>query len=265
MHAGISQSIIATTQAVLSLADLPRSAACTRERGVNRSTADRQFAVTTGLTLLVLPFVKQAAKMNNHVQFLSHRNLARPIAKPLSAMPQAAAATATTGAPTHTPSIPTIPSGSIHSDPDGRASPVPADLSSSQLASLASIGSKRPSPIAGVATTTTTRDSPVLAAIRDKKFNDDEERSLYGALEGEHEYVSPWLGAQALGLATALVVGSAALGMWGVAKVMGVQSVRLGVSSLYALLLLVLRLSCFLPSCRASVSPCTVAPCRQWY
>ena len=62
---------------------------------------------------------------------------------------------------------------------------------------------------------------------REKRFNDDEERSLYGALEGEHEYVSPWLGAQALGLATALVMGSAALGMWGVAKAMGVKNVRL--------------------------------------
>lgn len=68
---------------------------------------------------------------------------------------------------------------------------------------------------------------PQSAPSREKKFNDDEERSLYGALEGEHEYVSPWLGAQALGLATALVMGSAALGMWGVAKVMGVKNVRI--------------------------------------
>ena len=191
--------------------------------------------------------------MNNHVQFLSHRNLARPVAKPLSGTPQAAAATATTEAPSHTPSIPKIPSGSTPSGPSGPASPSLADTTSSQVASHPSIDPKRSSPIAGVATTTTTRDGPVLAAIRDKKFNDDEERSLYGALEGEHEYVSPWLGAQALGLATALVVGSAALGMWGVAKVMGVQSVRLGVSALYSLLLTLCSYSCpsfrsFLPS-----------------
>jgi hypothetical protein len=63
------------------------------------------------------------------------------------------------------------------------------------------------------------------AAARAKVFNDREERSLYGALEGEVEQVSPWLGAQALGIATAVVFGSAGLGAWVVAKILGVKDV----------------------------------------
>jgi hypothetical protein len=63
------------------------------------------------------------------------------------------------------------------------------------------------------------------AAARAKRFNDKEERELYGSLEGEMEQVSPWLGAQALGIATAVVFGSAGLGSWVVAKLLGVKDV----------------------------------------
>lgn len=64
-----------------------------------------------------------------------------------------------------------------------------------------------------------------LETARAKGFNDREERSLYGSLEGEGEQVSPWLGAQALGIATAVVFGSAGLGAWIVAKLLGVKDV----------------------------------------
>lgn len=118
--------------------------------------AGATFAITAGLTLLVLPYVRQAARMTAAPQFLSNRHLLRKDA---------------------------------------------SSLGPSQ------------------------RETTDHATLRAKGFNDREERSLYGSLEGEHDPVSPWLGAQALAVATAVVFGSAGLGAWAVAKMLGVKNV----------------------------------------
>lgn len=146
------------------------------------STPDQQFAVTTGLTLLVLPFVRQAARMNSAPTFLSNRNMLR------------------------TPPSPSAPLAG------------PAEIT--HKAATGTTGPTGP--------TVDTVDSIETVSHADKAFNDTEEISLYGALEGNHhDPVSPWLGAQALGVATLLVFGSAGLGAWGVAKALGVESVRI--------------------------------------
>lgn len=67
--------------------------------------------------------------------------------------------------------------------------------------------------------------------IRWREFNNAEEDHLYGpaAVDEEGaplEPVSPWLGFQALGAATALVGAFTALGVWGAAKYLGVGSVQ---------------------------------------
>ncbi|EKC98343.1 hypothetical protein A1Q2_07357 [Trichosporon asahii var. asahii CBS 8904] len=67
--------------------------------------------------------------------------------------------------------------------------------------------------------------------IRWREFNNAEEDHLYGpaAVDEEGaplEPVSPWLGFQALGIATALVGACTALGVWGAAKYLGVGSVQ---------------------------------------
>lgn len=67
--------------------------------------------------------------------------------------------------------------------------------------------------------------------IRWREFNNAEEDALYGpaAVDEEGaplEPVSPWLGFQALGIATALVGACTALGVWGAAKYLGVGSVQ---------------------------------------
>lgn len=71
--------------------------------------------------------------------------------------------------------------------------------------------------------------SPELAKAR--SFNDSEENRLYGPDPNVDEHgepiepASPWLGFQALGIATALVGLSAGLGIFGAAKFLGVSSV----------------------------------------
>ncbi|WWD19446.1 hypothetical protein CI109_103906 [Kwoniella shandongensis] len=154
--------------------------------------AGAAFAVTTGLTLLVLPFVKQAAKMQNPTQFMSHRNMA--VLNSRSRLSEAATTT-------------TDPSSPLAG---------PSRIASSAANDQLSRGSM-PAPIV----------SPEL--LRDRNFNDREERSLYGATlspnaEGDdHGPTSALLGFKALGIATAMVFGSAGLGALIVAKVMGVE------------------------------------------
>lgn len=64
-------------------------------------------------------------------------------------------------------------------------------------------------------------------------FNAREEKKLYGAPlrseaeESTTEQASPLLGFYALGIATAIVGGSAAIGVWVVARLMGVKHVSL--------------------------------------
>jgi hypothetical protein len=58
-------------------------------------------------------------------------------------------------------------------------------------------------------------------------FNDREEKELYGAplQEGEEQPIGGLMGIQALGIATAVVFGTAGLGAWVVGKMMGVGDV----------------------------------------
>ncbi|WWC64349.1 uncharacterized protein I303_106959 [Kwoniella dejecticola CBS 10117] len=169
--------------------------------------AGAAFAITTGLTVLIIPYVRQAAKLTNRTQFLSHRSQALLDARlkiPRAALP-AASGTSSSSNP--------VPSSSSSS-----ASHCPATLSTTSLSSSA-LNTLSPHPEA---------QDPILLGSR--SFNNAEEKALYGASltpeegeEGSHEPVSGLLGFQALGIATALVFGSAGLGAFIVAKLMGVK------------------------------------------
>jgi hypothetical protein len=66
-----------------------------------------------------------------------------------------------------------------------------------------------------------------VSVRRSRGFNDREERELYGSQseDGEAQPVGGLMGLQALGIATALVFGSAGLGAWVVSKLLGVKNV----------------------------------------
>ncbi|KAK4683827.1 hypothetical protein P7C73_g6391, partial [Tremellales sp. Uapishka_1] len=114
-------------------------------------------AVSIGLTVLVIPFIRQAAKLSNPTQFLSHAHTYK------AAAPRALA-----------------------------RSPELEDLH-----------------------------------VRWSRFNEREERLLYGSPSDEgtrkEESLSALTGFKALGIATALVLGSAGLGIFGIWRVMGMR------------------------------------------
>ncbi|RSH86121.1 uncharacterized protein EHS24_004347 [Apiotrichum porosum] len=166
--------------------------------------AGAAFALTTGLTLMVFPFVRQAAKMSQRTEFMSHAHRSRPLRTPRVPI-QAAPLTTTAPAPAPAP-----------------AAPAPALVAPAALTSASTS-----TPIATVPQYEPVH--PVLEAARE--FNDKEEDSLWGPTivdeEGkEVEPASPFLGIQALGIATALVGGFTALGVWVTAKVLGVSSME---------------------------------------
>ncbi|KAK8853039.1 hypothetical protein IAR55_003740 [Kwoniella newhampshirensis] len=169
--------------------------------------AGAAFAVTTGLTLLVLPYVRQAAKMQNPTQFMSHRNLA--ILSSRKRMPKAGPST-----------VPSLPASSSNMAQTA-AGPAVHALSTVDEVRSRSGSSKIHANVLDVASISTD-------LLRDRSFNDREERSLYGVTpssesDGEdHGPTSALLGFKALGIATALVFGSAGLGALIVAKMMGV-------------------------------------------
>jgi hypothetical protein len=130
-----------------------------------------QFALSTGLTLLILPFVRQAVRLNaSSTQFLSNRNLLRE---------------------------PTVPP----------------------------ISSRIPRPDTSLPEVKVEAEDPAVRSSRG--FNDREEKELYGAplQEGEEQPIGGLMGIQALGIATAVVFGTAGLGAWVVGKMMGVGDV----------------------------------------
>ncbi|WVQ67238.1 uncharacterized protein L199_005433 [Kwoniella botswanensis] len=158
--------------------------------------AGAAFAITTGLTLLVIPYVRQAAKQVNATQFLSHQSQA--ILNSRTRIPRIALPAATNAVESNSPS--SSSSSSTHLTASSSSSTIP----------------------------TIPLDPSLIAA---RSFNAREEISLYGSsltpMEGEegfsNEPVSGLLGFQALGIATALVFGSAGLGALIVAKLMGVK------------------------------------------
>ncbi|KAK6909663.1 hypothetical protein I203_103684 [Kwoniella mangroviensis CBS 8507] len=159
--------------------------------------AGAAFAITTGLTLLVMPYVRQAAKQVNATQFLSHQSQA--ILNSRTRIPRIALPAATNA----------VESNSLSS----------SSSSSTHLTASSSFS-----------TIPTISSDPSLIAAR--SFNAREEKYFYGSslipMEGEegfsNEPVSGLLGFQALGIATAFVFGSAGLGAFIVAKLMGVKN-----------------------------------------
>lgn len=122
--------------------------------------------------------------------------------------------------PLRTPRVP------IQAAPLTTAAPAPAAPAPTLAAPPALTSASTSTPIATVPQYEPIH--PVLEAARE--FNDKEEDSLWGPTivdeEGkEVEPASPFLGIQALGIATALVGGFTALGVWVTAKVLGVSSV----------------------------------------
>lgn len=145
--------------------------------------ADPKLAVTIGLTILIIPFVRQAAK--------------------LQAQEAALAAEQASRRPRLPPSVPKSASLSA---------PAPAATKRVPLASL--LANSRLRPAEDGRSLPTPEPRPATTA---EPLEDDEPEPV--------EYVSPWLGFQALGVATALVGLSAGLGAFGAAKFLGVNSV----------------------------------------
>lgn len=119
---------------------------------------------------------------------------------------------------------PKAPSSST--SPSSTLSPVTSESASEVLAELEA--QQAQSDLAFASSTVPLENSDL---IRWREFNNAEEDRLYGPAavdeEGQPlEPVSPWLGFQALGIATALVGACTALGVWGAAKYLGVSSVQ---------------------------------------
>ncbi|TXT04377.1 hypothetical protein VHUM_04144 [Vanrija humicola] len=103
-----------------------------------------------------------------------------------------------------------------------------AKLQAEQVAQAAKASAARAAlPAAEAATAATPQNSSALgirealAAAREHKAKEQDEE--WGK---PVEPVSPWIGLQALGAATALVFGTAGLGAWGAAKYLGVESME---------------------------------------
>lgn len=117
------------------------------------------------------------------------------------------------------------PAASVSTSPPASSSAAAAP-SSQVLAELEA--QERADDLAHASSTVPLENSDL---IRWREFNNAEEDKLYGpaAVDEEGaplEPVSPWLGFQALGIATALVGACTALGVWGAAKYLGVNSVQ---------------------------------------
>ncbi|WVQ72958.1 hypothetical protein IAR50_002520 [Cryptococcus sp. DSM 104548] len=170
--------------------------------------AGSAFVMTIGLTAMVIPYVRQAAKSMNRPEFMSNRNL--PILNSRQF-----------------PSISPSPISSSGSAP-GKASALPAYSHPTFAAEM---------PVS---------EEEVLReeVARSRLFNAREEKALFGSSlmtmkedggaagkgqgdgEGEKEgdnMEGALLGAKAFGIATAIVFGCAGLGMWIVGKAVGAE------------------------------------------
>ncbi|WVR00375.1 hypothetical protein IAU59_007518 [Kwoniella sp. CBS 9459] len=183
--------------------------------------AGAAFAITTGLTILVIPYVRQAAKLSNPTQFMSHRSLAQLSARTQVPRPSKS-------------SLPTEISSSRPSSGSNQPSSEVNDISTaaastSRNPSSASRSERATATPSGV--TVLNENEILLQSAR--AFNAREEKSLYGAsltpMDGEEGFdardpAAGLLGFKALAVATALVWGSAGLGALVVAKLMGVDN-----------------------------------------
>jgi hypothetical protein len=170
-----------------------------------------QFAVTLGLTALVIPLLRQATRSikSSPIEFRSHRNLDLPFLS--SSRPYISTA---------------------HSHP---AFPTTSSSSSSSSSSSRQLAERQ------------------AAQARARRFNTREERYLYGSSPAKHrtspssdddddddlaglgggsgggggggDQGDPLIGLKALGIATAMVIGCAGLGVFAVAKLLGVRDV----------------------------------------
>lgn len=200
------------------------------------------------MTLMVLPFVAQAAKQGHRTEFIAQRSRGLPIRTPvprevrtaleaLKAAEKAEAAAAREAmealeavegvdaeaakeAPTSTSASPS-PSTSMSTPP---TVPDAASLRSPAASDLVKAEEQQQLAV----------ESVVLTHLDlARAFNDAEEDRLYGPAvlddDGhEVEPASPMLGVYALAIATALVGGCTALGVWGTAKYLGVSNVSGG-------------------------------------
>ncbi|OCF32234.1 hypothetical protein I316_06148 [Kwoniella heveanensis BCC8398] len=186
--------------------------------------AGAAFAITTGLTILVIPYVRQAAKLSNPTQFMSHRSLAQLSARtqiprpPPSSLAASANASGSASGPSQV--------SAAYSDEI-----TTAEISASQLPTTSTAGSSGSTRAVPEGVTVLTEQELLLQTSR--AFNAREEKSLYGAsltpMDGEEGFdardpAAGLLGFKALAVATALVWGSAGLGALVVAKLMGVDN-----------------------------------------
>ncbi|AAW44895.2 hypothetical protein CNH00080 [Cryptococcus deneoformans JEC21] len=196
--------------------------------------AGSAFALTIGMTAMVIPFVRQAAKTMNGPQFMSHRNLEHLASRRFPSPSLSPFASSSIPPRQVRDSSPPVP------PPSALKSAIPAYSSASISAEIPI--SEEDIKHLGEGSKSTL--DPVVQAeesaetIKSRLFNAREEKALYGsslmplssntASEGEGEgggdkMEGALLGAKALMFATTLVVGFTGLGMWAVGKAMGAE------------------------------------------
>jgi hypothetical protein len=172
-----------------------------------------QLGLTVGMTLAILPYVRQAQRAANAPQFLNNRNYTKPLRMARSPKP-------------------------VDLDP----------VTETQGDHIAVGSSRAQQPLALESSTLQSAEKPMLAAntpivnsrmeemyapelIRSLQFNSAEEDLLYGTApeEGDDrgEPLSPLFGVQALGIATAIVFTTAGVGILTIANLLDVWSVSL--------------------------------------
>ncbi|OXG71406.1 hypothetical protein C348_06724 [Cryptococcus neoformans Gb118] len=194
--------------------------------------AGSAFALTIGLTAMVIPYVRQAAKTMNGPQFMSHRNLEHLASRRFPSSSSSPFPSSSTSPPSQVrDSPPPVPPSSA------LKSAIPA-YSSASISAEIPISEEDIKHLGGGSESTLIQAEESAETIKSRLFNAREEKALYGsslmplssntASNGEGEgggdrMEGALLGAKALMLATTLVVGFTGLGMWAVGKAVGAE------------------------------------------
>lgn len=192
--------------------------------------AGSAFALTIGLTAMVIPYVRQAAKTMNGPQFMSHRNLEHLASRRFPSSSSSPFPSSSTSPPSQVrDSPPPVPPSSA------LKSAIPA-YSSASISAEIPISEEDIKHLGGGSESTLIQAEESAETIKSRLFNAREEKALYGsslmplssntASNGKGEgggdrMEGALLGAKALMLATTLVVGFTGLGMWAVGKAVG--------------------------------------------
>ncbi|CAD6572612.1 MAG: hypothetical protein TREMPRED_000583 [Tremellales sp. Tagirdzhanova-0007] len=195
-------------------------------RGPYPSSRRLHVSVTLGLTALVLPHARQALRptstRNSPVEFLAHRHVSLPLHGP------SIGARGLSNSTPRSSQAAAVAFSSSHSSLDAR---FPQNLASSGT----KLDHTYP-PTSSTSVIPALASAPSNAVSQAQLFNSREERALYGFSRSdadqstEHavpvEEQDPLMGFKALGIATALVLSCAGLGVFAVFSILGVNDIE---------------------------------------